>query len=145
MQTMMRYTNYNADATQSQHKRKCNAERNKSQKNSSKNSEPLLSLLDLSEHKNWGVTLLISIVVQAVNLYISHATSNKPRPLSRQSLATHATFSLFPILSPLASCAACDASDPSAVHSWLDASAPRVLVTSSIESFGSSRDPMFDP
>ena len=85
-------------------------------RNSSKNSEPLLSLLYLSEHKNWGVTLLISIVVQAVNLYVSRATSNKPRPLSRQSLATHATFSLFPIPSPLASCAACDVSDPSAVQ-----------------------------
>ena len=85
-------------------------------RNSSKNSEPLLSLLDLSEHKNWGVTLLISIIVQAVNLYTFHATSSKPRPLSCLSLATHATFSLFPILSPLALCATCDASDLAAVR-----------------------------
>ena len=28
-------------------------------KNSSKNSEPLLSLLDLSEHKNWGVNFVV--------------------------------------------------------------------------------------
>ena len=37
-------------------RRRCrrNAERDKYQKNSSKNSEPLLSLLDLSEHKKLG-------------------------------------------------------------------------------------------
>ena len=58
-------------------------------RNSSKNSEPLLSLLDLSEHKNWGVTLLISIIVQAVNLYTFHATSSKPRPLSCVETAEH--------------------------------------------------------
>ena len=113
---MTRYENYNENATQSQCRSRRNAERDKYQKNSSKNSEPLLSLLDLSEHKNWGLTSLLSIVVQAVNLYVSRATSNKPRPLSRQSLATHATFSLFPIPSPFASCAACDASDPAAVQ-----------------------------
>ena len=49
-------SNYNADATQLQCKRKCNAECDKYQKDLSKNSEPLLSLLDLSKHKNQGVT-----------------------------------------------------------------------------------------
>ena len=44
--------------TQSQRRRRRNAERDKYQKNSSKNSEPLLSLLDLSEHKNWGVNFV---------------------------------------------------------------------------------------
>ena len=57
-QTMMWYANYNANATQSQRRRRRNAERDKYQKNSSKNSEPLLSLLDLSEHKNWGVNFV---------------------------------------------------------------------------------------
>ena len=56
---MTRYANYNANATQSQRRR--NAERDKYQKNSSKNSEPLLSLLDLSEHKNWGVNFVDSV------------------------------------------------------------------------------------
>ena len=49
-----RYANYNANATQLQRRRRRNAERDKYQKNSSKNSEPLLSLLDLSEHKKLG-------------------------------------------------------------------------------------------
>ena len=109
-----------ATITQTQRNRNADADATQNatniKRNSSKNSEPLLSLLDLSEHKNWGLTSLLSIVVQAVNLYVSRATSNKPRPLSRQSLATHATFSLFPISSPFASCAACDASDPAAVQ-----------------------------
>ena len=48
--------------TQTQHN--CNANTNATQnvtnikRNSSKNSEPLLSLLDLSEHKNWGVNFV---------------------------------------------------------------------------------------
>ena len=46
---MRQYANYNVDTTQ-------NATNIK--KNSSKNSEPLLSLLDLSEHKNWGVNFV---------------------------------------------------------------------------------------
>ena len=48
---MTRYANYNTitDAKQ-------NATNIK--RNSSKNSEPLLSLLDLSEHKNWGVNFV---------------------------------------------------------------------------------------
>ena len=57
-QTMMWYANYNANATQSQRRCRRNTERDKYQKNSSKNSEPLLSLLDLSEHKNWGVNFV---------------------------------------------------------------------------------------
>ena len=60
---MTRYANYNANATQSQRNRNADADATQNatniKRNSSKNSEPLLSLLNLSEHKNWGVNFVV--------------------------------------------------------------------------------------
>ena len=143
---MMRYANYNANATQSQRRRRRNAERDKYQKNSSKNSEPLLSLLDLSEHKNWGVNFVafyrstgckfirLSRHIQQTSSFVSSIPRYPRHLLSLSYSVTSRLVCRRLCFGPGLLCS-----------SWLDASAPRVLVTSSVESFGSSRDPMFDP
>ena len=142
---MTRYANYNANATQLQRRRRRNAERDKYQKNSSKNSEPLLSLLDLSEHKNWGVNFVafycstgckfirLSRHIQQTSSFVS-SIPRYPRHLLSFSYS----------VTPRLVCRMRCVGSVCCATSWLDASAPRVLVTSSVESFGSSRDPTFD-
>ena len=115
-------------------------------KNSSKNSEPLLSLLDLSEHKNWGVNF--------VAFYRS--TGCKFIRLSRHIPQTSSFVSSIPryprhllslsySVTPRLVCRMRCIGSVCCATSWLDASAPCVLVMSSVESFGSSHDPKSDP
>ena len=136
MQTQ-RNCNANADAMQ-------NATNIK--KNSSKNSEPLLSLLDLSEHKNWGVNFVAFYrstgckfirLLRHIQQTLSFVSSIPRYPRHLLSLSYSVTSHLVCRMQCIGS--VCCAT------SWLDTSAPCVLVTSSVKSFGSSHDPTFDP
>ena len=143
---MTRYTNYNANTTQLLRRRRRNAEHDKYQKNSSKNSEPLLSLLDLSEHKNWGVNFVAFYC--STGCYFIHLSRHIQQTSSFVSsiprYPRHLLSLSYSVTSRLVCCMQCFGPGCCA-SSWLDTSAPRVLVTSFLKSFGTSHDPRYDP